>query len=105
MPLRSWNDLTQEIHLPTDFAAAVGSGRPELARLINRPLTAEETQAVARAMAVLIETNQELQKHASKQVELIKDTIRSHLRGINKKMNELLDVAEFREPTDDINGD
>jgi len=61
-----WTTLSADISLPTDFAAAIMTARPELARRINRLMTAEETSQVAHALAVLIETNAGLQERVSR---------------------------------------
>jgi hypothetical protein len=50
----------EEVRLPADFAVAWGSDRASLLKVIKRPLTAEETEAVAGAMAVLIDHNRRL---------------------------------------------
>ncbi len=95
--LKSWNDLTQEISgLPSEFAAAVGTGRSGLTMLLDRPLTLEETRAVAHALAVLIDTNRELQQHCSELAVSVKN-MRRHAQGMLRLTEVLLAKAEFRD--------
>lgn len=95
--LRSWNEVVEEVSLPTDFAIAFMSGRPELLRIIERPLTAEETHAVAHAMAVILDTNQELQRHARQVAEMAEQAL-GNLKGVSGKLRQVVDFANFREP-------
>jgi hypothetical protein len=59
----------EEVRLPADFAVAWGSDRACMLKIIKRPLTAEETEAVAGAMAVLLEPNRRLRLLAQDLVE------------------------------------
>lgn len=102
--LHCWSDLVAEISgIPPEFAVAISTGRPELARQLNRPLTMEETTAVARALIVLLETNGELQKHAS-EVAVMANNVRRSAKGLLGQLYDLRDKAEFREPIPDEDG-
>jgi hypothetical protein len=61
--------LPEEVRLPTDFVAAFASDRTLFLKLIDRPLTAEETRGVAHGMAVLLEHNRRLRLLAKDLVE------------------------------------
>jgi hypothetical protein len=99
--LHSRNELVEDVHLPPEFAAALTTARSELVKMVNRPLSPEETRQVAHAFAVLIDTNRELQRHNAQVVQEI-ETLRSHLKGALTAVERLRDVADFREP---IEGD
>ncbi len=94
--MRSWTELTRDIKgIPTEFAAAIMSGRPELARLIRRPMTLEETRAVADALIVFIETNQQLQKHSAAVAQQVLN-LQSHAKGLMRSIGAIRALAEFR---------
>jgi hypothetical protein len=95
--LRSWNDLTREIALPAEFALGVMTGRQELLRMINRPLSVEEARQVARAMAILIETNQALQDHYRHLAEMVRQAD-GLIKGLPTKLTQLEGFTEFRSP-------
>jgi hypothetical protein len=59
----------EAVRLPADFAVAWGSDRACMLKFIKRPLTPEETEAVAGAMAVLMEHNRRLRLLARDLVE------------------------------------
>jgi len=101
---RCWTELTREIKgIPSEFAPAVSSGRPKLARLIQRPLTLEETQAVADALIVLLETTQSLQKHSSDLAVRVKQLL-DNANGLHTSLSRLQDFAEFRNSEEDESG-
>lgn len=98
--LRSWNELIEDVSLPNDFALALMSGRPELLKIINRPLSVEEAQQVAHAMQVLMDTNVALQRHCRELADLVRDTY-GNLKGVTTKLGRLEDHANFRQPLAD----
>jgi GTPase Era involved in 16S rRNA processing len=99
--LTASNGLTESIHLPTDFAIAVMSGRSELLKLINRPLSAAETVQVAHAMMVLMDTHRVLQVHAEQVAEQV-EHLRGHAKGLLNKIDQIHDQACFRELIEDV---
>lgn len=70
------------VSLPADFAAAWASDRASLLKLIDRPLTSEQTRGVAGAMAVLMEHNRRLRLLAQDLVERLEGTS-SAIEGVN----------------------
>jgi hypothetical protein len=98
--LRAWNEVIEDVSLPADFAAGFMTARPEILRSIARPLDKAETAAVAHAMAVLIETNAELQRHAAEVAERLKQ-LRGSLKGVRGAVDRLDDLANFRTEDED----
>jgi hypothetical protein len=98
--LRAWNEMVDDVNLPSDFAVAFMSGRPELLGIIKRPLSAEETAAVARAMATILMTNVELQRHSQVLADMVRDAY-GNLKGLTSKLSQLEDYANFRQPIGD----
>jgi len=65
LKLAKYTELMREVSLPVELAAALMTGRPELARLApKRDFTQKEAQELYNAVVVLIETNRALQEHA-----------------------------------------
>jgi hypothetical protein len=95
--LTAWNDLAEEIGgLPHEFSLAIMSGRGELAGLIRRPLSLEETRSVAHAIRVLIETNRRLQRHSAQVAERAAN-VRGTCKGLLNQLEGLEHQAEFRD--------
>lgn len=70
--LGGWNEFVEEINCPTDVAAALITGRPELLRIIQpRDMTKDEVTSLYKLLAVLIETNMTLQQHAQQVAHLV----------------------------------
>ena len=69
-----WNQLTESVKAPAEVMAALMTGRPELARTAPaRALSVEECKALYHLLAVLIETNYALQRHAQETAKLVKN--------------------------------
>lgn len=98
--LKSWNELIEDVSLPNDFALALMSGRPELLRIVNRPLSVEEARQVAHAMQVVMETNVALQRHCQEMADMVRDAY-GNLKGLTTKLGQLEDHANFRQPLED----
>jgi hypothetical protein len=99
--LTSVNELVASVDLPTDFAVALASGRPELTRLIHRPngLNEKETLQIAHAFGVLLETHQALQDQVKLCGQEI-DQLRNQAKGFLGKLDKVNDLVHFREPLD-----
>lgn len=84
------NELSEEIQLPADFMPMVSAGRPELACLISseRTLNAEETRAVAHALAVYVKTHIALANEVVELRRKIKDHVGNIRAGV-KRLEEL----------------
>lgn len=99
--LHSWNEFCREMPVLPDLGPALSTGRVELLALAKpRPLSEEECRVLFQGFAVLIETNNALRMHsqlvsqlASQQYELA--------GGMVKKLGELVEFAEFRNPVPD----
>jgi hypothetical protein len=94
--LRGWNELIATVKVPAEFMAAFVTGRPELIRIAGaRALTKEECAAMFDLVAVLMETNQELQTHAQQVAQLTHswaDNFKA-LHGIGERIERF---ANFR---------
>jgi hypothetical protein len=104
MTMRCWTDLAGEIKgLPPEWAAALSSGRAQLVHFfIPRPLTMDETVAVANALVVLLETNQRLQEH-SRELATILGQARDNANGLYLKILACEQRANFQaDMNDDI---
>lgn len=72
--LTGWEQLTADTKVPAEIAAALITGRPELARLAPpRALSVEECKECFNLIATLIETNRALQQHAEETAKLVKN--------------------------------
>lgn len=98
--LHSPNVLVASVNLPAQFAAALGTGREEIAEAITQPLTMEQTRQVAHGFAVLIRTNRELVTRLVRLAEEFKD-FRRALNGLAGKADRFDDSLNFRTPSDD----
>jgi hypothetical protein len=76
-----------EVRLPADFAVAWGSDRACMLKIIKRPLTAEETEAVAGAMAVLMEHNRRLRLLAQDLVDRLENACNT-VNGVQAHVNQ-----------------
>ena len=83
----------EAVRLPADFAVAWGSDRACMLKIIRRPLTAEETEAVAGAMAVLMEHNRRLRLLAQDLVERLEKACNA-VNGVQAHVNQ--QVAAIR---------
>jgi hypothetical protein len=83
----------EAVRLPADFAVAWGSDRACMLKIIKRPLTTEETEAVAGAMAVLMEHNRRLRLLAQDLVERLEKACNA-VNGVQAHVNQ--QVAAIR---------
>ena len=84
------------VNLPTDFAAAWASDRSLFLKLIDRPLTAEETKGVAGAMATLMEHNRRLRLLARdlvKRLAAVSGVIDDRVISLRNSANSLEEAA------------
>jgi hypothetical protein len=99
--LRNWNDLTEEVKAPQTVMLAMMTARPELLKLApKQAATEEETAALYNVIRVLMETNQELQRHSQKVADEMKN-LRLTLQGMKRKFDELFALASFTEADDE----
>jgi hypothetical protein len=100
--LTDWTDLAGEISgVPREIDIAISSGRGELARLLKRPLNEQESRSIGNAIAVLIETVAELQRHSAQVAERARNT-RGAVLGALRQLENLRDFANFKDGgTDD----
>lgn len=95
------NALTETIDgLPTELAIALSTGRGSLAKMLDRPLTTEESRAVANGWRVLIDTLSAHQEHAEFLAEEIR-AARKTLEGFGRTLNRLEANARFQNDDDD----
>jgi hypothetical protein len=70
--LDGWASFVETVHVPTDIAAALATGRPELLALMQpRALDAAECGKLYQLLRVLITTNMGLQQHAQQLAQLV----------------------------------
>lgn len=100
--LRSWTELTDSVGgLPPLVAAALCSGRRELLLMADdTAFTPAETRAVLKLVAVLLDTNQELQRHSREVAERLRH-VRDTLAGLYTQVDTTHDFANFRGSEED----
>jgi len=99
--MRSWNEFVRDMQVLPDLGPAVSTGRVELIALAKpRPLTAEEAGILFQGFGVLLETNQALRMHAQLLSQLAAQQYEL-AGGMVKKLGELVEYAEFRNPLPD----
>ena len=82
--MRSPNELTEEVNVPSHIAAALATGRSELVGLVKE-YTPEQVTSLVNLVRVLIDTNRELRNHAavvSLKIEHARGCIKGALSGI-----------------------
>ena len=100
--LAEWEDnnikpsaLAETCSLPMDIAAALVTGRPELLKLTQpRALTADECKRLYHFIGVLIQTNNNLQRHAA-QVAILVDTWGQAFKGMTHAAERIENFANF----------
>lgn len=103
--LKAWNEFTQEITIPNDLAIAFMTGRPEMVKMFKpRPLSAEECKIFLEAISILLETNNELRRHAASLADAV-ENVRGHMLGLQRSIQDVADFANFRQPTEDDEDD
>lgn len=108
MRLDGWNQLTGDVQPPPMFAAALITGRPELARAVTPPkaseLSDDDVAKLCNLIAVLIETNAALQDHAQEVSKLVKHWSEAFtaLRAIGWRVEAF---ANFRRTDDEAEAD
>lgn len=99
--LDGWASLCEEVPLPSDLAAALMTGRPELVALCKpRDMTAAEVAPLLNLIRVLLKTNRLLQEHAQAVSEMAFDA-RRLLQGTVTKLFRLGDYASFNSPIEE----
>jgi len=63
--------LTREVKLPHELAAAFTTGRPELCKTFNRKMTKTERENIIDAMGVMIETLYKMAEDHEKEVYML----------------------------------
>lgn len=99
--LDSWSSLVEEVQCPPEVFAAIMTGRPEVLRAA--PATSLEPAQVRelyKVLAVLIETNAALQKHAHGLSDLTREWSRT-FKGLIRLARATEDYAAFRVPSKD----
>lgn len=92
----SWAQLTEEVSIPTEFAAALATGRTELLNIAQpRELSKDECARLYNLIRVLIETNMALQEHASDTAKLATNFL-STIGGVLSTANQIVKFAQFR---------
>jgi len=103
--LTDWSSFIEEMQVPGDIAPALITTRPELLRAVQpRALTAEETAAVYKVMAGLIETNNALREHAQ-QLAIFTETWAGQFAGLQSVGRKIERFANFRRSYDDEVGE
>lgn len=99
--MNGWNEYVREMRVLPDVAPALSTGRPELLALMSpRPLTEEECRVLFDMLAVLIETNQALRMHSELLAQIAEQQAQL-VHGAAKKLDQMIDYANFREPRSD----
>jgi hypothetical protein len=103
--LAGWNEFTRELtNVPMAVAAAISAGRPELLRAMlarkpNAPptqqVTDDEVKSLIELAIVLIETNQELQRHCAVLADKM-GHVRNNLHAVNVGLDQLDAWANFQ---------
>lgn len=94
----TWNDLSEEVKVPADIAAAFASNRPELLKLSARDMSAEEVGGLLEAVRVLMETNAKLQAHSIQAAERAQN-IAGAFFGFNGMLEKFANFAYFNDET------
>jgi hypothetical protein len=96
------NFFTEAVSLPTEFAAAIMSSRPELLRAVKpRALNAEECDVLYKLISTLIETNMALREHAQEVATMTKGML-GGFTTVQRVGDQIEAFANFREaPTPD----
>lgn len=92
----NWNDLAEELQIPSDFVPAMAASRPELLMLIDRALSREETQSVLNLIRVLMITNENLRQHSYKVAERAGQVL-GNFTGMRRSLETIKSFAEFRD--------
>jgi hypothetical protein len=102
--MNSWNSLVENVNVPLDFYAALMTGRPELLKVVKpRELTEDECRNVYNLIAVLIETNQELQKHANELSRMVNNWSGAfkQLHSVGQRIERFAKFQELNPEEDD----
>jgi hypothetical protein len=94
--LRNWSELIATVELPMDMAVALSCGRIELIAK-PRALKVEEAGQLLQLLRVLMQTNQELQKHSAKVADMA-ENIMEHFKGLQSGLIKISDFASFCDP-------
>ena len=95
--LRRPNELAEVVSLPPDLAAALVTGRPELLKIAQpRAMSEDEVRRLYHLIGVLIETNHELQNHATELAKMARQAYEQQ-RGTMAKLLQLEEFAGFKE--------
>lgn len=95
--LRSWAELTEEVQVPPDIAAALMTGRRELIRPVCRALSYEEANQLLNLLRVFIDTNRELQEHCSRLANKC-DALYANFKAVMGTVRRIGLEAEFKNP-------
>ena len=104
--LDSWNSLTEGlVGLPDVVFMALSTGRSELlAALDVEELAPAAVRQLVEALRVLMDTNRELQQHAAQLAERV-EHMRGGMKGVMRKMQEVVDFALFCDVIEDDDDD
>lgn len=98
--MHGWNEYVRDMKVLPDVAPALSTGRPELLALMApRPLSEEECKVLFDMLTVLIETNAALRLH-SELIGQVAEQQAQLVNGAARKLDQLIDYAHFRNPTD-----
>ena len=103
--MRSWSSLVEEVKVANDIGVALATGRPELMKLVRpRAISEEESKHLFHLIAVLIETNQLLQKHAALTAKAVASVLQN-VQGAQRSLGRLHQLANFHPAMDDEDED
>lgn len=95
------DSFTDFVSMPTDLAAAVLTGRPELLRIVKpRALNVEECEIIFKLLATYIETNMALREHAHELAVMTRNML-SGFTTVHSIGQQIADFGDFREPMHD----
>lgn len=98
--MNGWNEYVREMKVLQDVAPALSTGRPELLALMSpRQLSEEECKVLFDMLTVLIETNAALRMHSELLAQIAEQQAQL-VHGAAKKLDQMIDYAHFRNPTD-----
>ncbi len=103
--MTAWTDFTRRMDVLPELLPAVSTGRVELLDLVPpRPLSEIECKTVFDMIGILLETNQALQHHARLLAAVVGQAEQA-AGGLHRKLIDLQDLAEFRDPPDEDESD